>query len=82
MSSDIRSYRDFAGQLADASREILGEALKRPFRGELKSDGSPVTAIDRAVEERLREMIAARFPEHLRANTPSMSPPGTAGCGA
>jgi histidinol phosphatase-like enzyme (inositol monophosphatase family) len=64
MDSDIQAFRDFAEELGDASREILAEALRRPFRGELKSDGSPVTAIDRAVEARLREMIAARYPEH------------------
>jgi len=52
----------FALELADAARSMVAAAaLPDP---ETKSDRSFVTATDRAVEDRLREMIAARFPEH------------------
>ena len=33
-------------------------------RSETKGDGSPVTVIDRAVEDRLRAMIAEAYPDH------------------
>lgn len=53
---------DFAHALADAARAMVAEAA--PPDPETKPDRSFVTATDRAVEERLREMIAARFPDH------------------
>lgn len=52
----------FALELADEARAMVAEAaLPDP---EIKPDSSFVTATDRAVEERLREMIADRFPQH------------------
>lgn len=52
----------FAIELADAAREMVARAgLPDP---ETKPDRSFVTATDRAVEERLREMIYHRFPDH------------------
>lgn len=52
----------FAIELADAARDMVAAAaLPDP---ETKPDRSFVTATDRAVEERLREMIADRFPQH------------------
>ena len=60
----MKEFVSFAEGLADASRALLIEAARRPHRGEMKPDGSPVTAIDRAVEARLREMIAHAYPDH------------------
>ena len=57
-ASEIDRFKDFAERLADASREIVGEAIRGPVVGEVKGDGSPVTRIDREVEKRLRDMIA------------------------
>lgn len=54
----------FAEELADASRAILGPAGNRRPSVEIKTDASPVTETDRAVETRLREMIVERYPEH------------------
>ncbi len=51
-----------AMELADAARAMVAEAaLPDP---ETKPDRSFVTATDRAVEARLRDMIADRFPQH------------------
>ncbi len=61
---DLGEFSAFAGQRADASRAQLRASLGRPVQADPKGDGSPVTAIDRAVEARLREMIAARYPDH------------------
>lgn len=52
----------FAMELADAARDMVTRAaLPDP---ETKPDRSFVTATDHAVEERLRAMIADRFPQH------------------
>ncbi len=53
---------DFALELAAAARAIVLRAAI-PL-AETKPDRSFVTATDRAVEERLRAMIADRFPHH------------------
>jgi histidinol phosphatase-like enzyme (inositol monophosphatase family) len=64
MSSEFDEFTVFAGQLADAARlsvrELAGPAPD-PIQ---KGDGSPVTVVDQAVEDRLREMIAETYPEH------------------
>ena len=57
-------YVEFAGRLADEARRIISPAFRRPLDVERKSDGSPVTEIDRAVEARLRGLIAERHPRH------------------
>lgn len=61
---DLRQFADFAGRLADASRALINDAQWSRIRGQVKGDGSPVTEVDQAVEDRLREMIAAAYPEH------------------
>lgn len=54
----------FADRLADTSGSILRQRFRQPFATEIKPDRSPVTAIDKEVESRLRGMIAAEFPDH------------------
>jgi histidinol phosphatase-like enzyme (inositol monophosphatase family) len=54
----------FANRLADASRELIAKVARQSVRSEVKADGSPVTRIDRAVESRLRDMIADEHPDH------------------
>ena len=59
-----RDFVEFAHLLADASGEIVRAAARTRRVVHRKEDASPVTEIDRAVEIRLREMIAARHPTH------------------
>ncbi len=54
----------FAGRLADASGPLIRDAHRDGFAAEAKGDGSPVTNVDVAVEDRLRAMIAAAYPSH------------------
>lgn len=61
--SDIADVRDLAERLADAARGIVRDGRDR-LTMEIKQDGSPVTAIDRAVELALRAIIAREAPEH------------------
>ena len=59
-----RNFVEFAHRLADATGEIVRPALRSRQVAHCKADASPVTGTDRAVEVRLREMIAARYPDH------------------
>jgi len=62
--TELEDLRAFSEHLAEASRGLLREAALGAVGGDAKQDGSPVTAVDRAVEDRLREMIAEAYPEH------------------
>jgi histidinol phosphatase-like enzyme (inositol monophosphatase family) len=62
--SELEELRGFCERLADASGSLIRDAGRGAVRSHAKDDGSPVTAIDRAVEDRLREMIAASYPDH------------------
>ena len=59
-----RDLVEFAHLLADAAGGIVLPAARARRTVHRKADASPVTEVDRAVETRLREMIAARFPDH------------------
>ncbi len=51
-------------EMAQAARDIVLAHYANPPAFEDKADMSPVTAADRAVEVRLRQMIADAFPDH------------------
>ena len=59
-----RELRNFAIELAEASGTLIRDAFRQPLIVETKDDLSPVTQVDKAVEMRLRERIASRYPEH------------------
>ena len=50
--------------LADAAGEAIRPYFRRPIAVDDKPDLSPVTAADRAAEAAMRDLIAARFPDH------------------
>jgi len=54
----------FAHALADEARRMLEHQQERLLDIEIKSDRSLVTDMDRAIEKKLRTMIADRFPAH------------------
>ena len=64
MSSEFSEFAAFANRLADAARACIGESADGAPEPIPKGDGSPVTALDRAVEDRLREMICETYPDH------------------
>jgi inositol-phosphate phosphatase / L-galactose 1-phosphate phosphatase / histidinol-phosphatase len=49
-------------RLADVARAIVRERFRKPFEFESKSDASPVTEVDRLVEQRCRELLARERP--------------------
>ncbi len=59
-----REFAAFAETLADAARTILVPAAAQLPEARLKADKSYVTETDRAIERRLRAMIADGFPDH------------------
>lgn len=61
---DLQTLAAFAETLADLSRSIILSRLDEAAAAEIKPDGSPVTAVDRAVEQALRDRIAAAYPDH------------------
>ena len=64
MPDTFQQFSGFAGEIADVAREIVRKAANGPRRPVAKSDSSPVTETDRAVEQALRQRIADRFPTH------------------
>ncbi len=64
MSSEFSEFAAFANRLADAARSCIEESADVAPEPITKRDGSPVTAVDRAVEDRLREMICETYPDH------------------
>lgn len=77
MGTDLAEITAFANKLADTARG-LGRAYFRATNGfERKSDKSPVTIADRAIEAALREEIAAAYPEHaIRGEEMGLTNPG------
>jgi histidinol phosphatase-like enzyme (inositol monophosphatase family) len=63
-ADELERLTHFAERLADASREILLPAAALRPDAQVKDDSSPVTAVDEAIEDRLRDMIAREYPDH------------------
>ncbi|HLY51841.1 MAG TPA: histidinol-phosphatase [Steroidobacteraceae bacterium] len=63
-------HRDCAGalslaqQMADAARRMAAQRFRTPLAVARKSDGTPVTAVDKDIETEMRGMIRAAFPTH------------------
>lgn len=64
LDQSLDELAHFANDIADLARLIIRNAAWAQRRPVAKSDSSPVTETDRAVEQRLRERIADRFPGH------------------
>jgi histidinol phosphatase-like enzyme (inositol monophosphatase family) len=60
----MQQFSKFAGRLADASRACIHAMNREPFQIIRKGDGSPVTAVDQAVEDSIRDLITAELPDH------------------
>ena len=60
----LREYIDFAHYLADEARRISLAYFRTSMNEEWKNDASPVTVADRQIENCLRALIAAHYPDH------------------
>lgn len=63
-ASEAALYLAFAEELAEAVRPLALSYFRTPLDIISKLDESPVTIADRTIEETLRAMIEARFPDH------------------
>ncbi len=54
----------FLDQLGDEARAVAMQYFRTKIDVESKADSTPVTRADRAIERRLRDLIASRFPSH------------------
>lgn len=61
---DIHAFAGFAERLADRSGAIIREAIAKGRSFDTKADRSPVTEIDRRVEDSLRRELAIAHPDH------------------
>jgi histidinol-phosphatase len=64
VSLDLEELGAFASELADAADRISMGRFGGPVPAFDKPDGTPVTAVDRAIESTIRGMIAQRCPDH------------------
>jgi myo-inositol-1(or 4)-monophosphatase len=61
---DCAAARALAEQLADVARRIAARHFRTPMAVTRKSDGTPVTMVDKEIETEMRRMIRAAFPAH------------------
>lgn len=61
--NDLSSFRDFATMLANKAIVVF-QNNRRQFDIAIKSDGSPVTDIDKLVERTIRDEIEKAYPDH------------------
>ncbi len=65
MHSDmLKPLLAFANNFADLARSRVLELVRFGLTTEWKSDNSPVTNVDRELEERFRELVREKYPEH------------------
>ena len=60
----LDQFVQVANQLADASRGLFAPALGLAPQVQIKADRTLVTELDRAIEIRMRELIAHHYPSH------------------
>jgi inositol-phosphate phosphatase/L-galactose 1-phosphate phosphatase/histidinol-phosphatase len=61
---DCAAALALAGELADVARRIAMRHFRTPVAVTRKSDGTPVTVVDKRIETEMRRMIRAAFPGH------------------
>ena len=64
MTEALEEHLALALELADLARHTLLNGYRPDYAHSIKSDGSPVTALDQEIERKLRSRIEERFPHH------------------
>jgi myo-inositol-1(or 4)-monophosphatase len=62
--SELSEFKKFSHELAVQSAGIIKKYFRKNINVESKSDSSPVTVADKKAEEKMRELISRRYPEH------------------
>ena len=63
-TSELKRFAKCGLRAVDVSGNLIRECNRKPFHVEVKGDGSPVTSVDEAVEDRIREIISVEHPDH------------------
>jgi len=63
-NQDFQHFAASAEKMLNVSGDLIREIGTKPFETEIKGDGSPVTTVDQAVEDRIREIILETHPDH------------------
>lgn len=63
-ASELKRFTKCAVRAVEVGGTLIRQYTRKPFHIEVKSDGSPVTTVDKAVEVRMREIITAEHPDH------------------
>ena len=63
-ASELKRFAECGLRAVDVSGDLIREYTCKPFHVEVKGDGSPVTSVDQAVEDQMRQIIAAEHPDH------------------
>jgi myo-inositol-1(or 4)-monophosphatase len=83
MKADLDRITQFADTLADTARDLGRKYFRATSGFERKSDRSPVTVADRAIEEALRREIGKAYPEHaIRGEEMGLTAGASAGAGS
>jgi len=61
---DFHAFAASAETMLNASGNLIREIGRQPFDTMIKGDGSPVTDVDQAVEDGIREFILKNHPDH------------------
>lgn len=61
---DLHAYREFMVEFLDRAKKESRAFWDNPTKEITKEDASPVTELDRRLEEQFRESVAKKFPEH------------------
>ena len=59
----MQEFTALANRLADEAGKIAQQFYRQPFHVSIKDDDTPVTIADRAIEERMLEILAAERPD-------------------
>ncbi len=62
--SELKRFAECGLRAVDVSGNLIRECNRKSFHVEVKGDGSPVTSVDQAVEDRMREIISVEHPDH------------------
>ena len=63
-ASKLKRFTKCAVRAVEFGGTLMREYACKPFHIEVKGDGSPVTTVDKAVEDRMRDIIIAEHPDH------------------
>ena len=63
-SREILEFKNFCKELTEVSGENIRKYFRTDINIETKSDDSPVTIADQSTEEKIRELIMKKYPDH------------------